>query len=511
MPRTNEIQVLDRREANLSADKLHDFVVEFIMETCNGMEDDFKFDLLHKEEINSLLDSIFPRTGFLYWINQSDIEKVSQLQELSHIILGVGSYNRARDKLSSVNTSIYSSFENGAKPIERKVENEVNCVLERVAAYRKVIDLHIHSLGIHHVLMQRLRDELNYDLQLLSLLQDLQGVLTEMHLTMTKLSERSQEQLQIIFDIIGSESCVPNELVFPDFRNIGLLQKKALTELRKFMAQSKVAEELLARSSKPGYKRTPLGLAALKTDYGLSKIRIMADYCSFLPPNIFTTTSPSSAVEMLYAPNGRSVNPEKIVIIDGKEVSTTKINRLHLNGFCMMSIVCHGGVLLPGDPKAGFVQVGDKTYAFSTTYYFTEFIKSPLDYIIALEKVAIAMPQLVNLLGLQREPKFARLAIPNILDLVNKKPLTHDFATQTSTHIQPEHEFDRDTFFLRMDGYREEGSSSQDRLSIPTVHEVGEGSSQAEEGFPHAAFSITGTTSSGTMFGGMQNMVPNYM
>ncbi|MCO5605253.1 hypothetical protein L7F22_059433 [Adiantum nelumboides] len=63
----------------------------------------------------------------------------------------------------------------------------------------------------------------------------------------------------------------------------------------------------------------------------------------------------------------------------------------------------------------------------------------------------------------------------------------------------------------RMDGYKEEGSSSQDRQSNPTVHEVGEGSSQAEEGFPHAAFSITGTASPGTLFGGMQSMVPNPM
>ncbi|MCO5610244.1 hypothetical protein L7F22_064480 [Adiantum nelumboides] len=62
-----------------------------------------------------------------------------------------------------------------------------------------------------------------------------------------------------------------------------------------------------------------------------------------------------------------------------------------------------------------------------------------------------------------------------------------------------------------MDGYREEGSSSQDRQSIPIVHEVGEGSSQTEEGFPHAAFSITGTVSPGTMFRGMQGMVPNPM
>ncbi|MCO5594537.1 hypothetical protein L7F22_048569 [Adiantum nelumboides] len=63
----------------------------------------------------------------------------------------------------------------------------------------------------------------------------------------------------------------------------------------------------------------------------------------------------------------------------------------------------------------------------------------------------------------------------------------------------------------RMDGYKEEGSSSQDRQSNPTVHEVGKGSSQAEEGFPHAAFSITGTAIPGTLFGGMQSMVPNPM
>ncbi|MCO5604089.1 hypothetical protein L7F22_058247 [Adiantum nelumboides] len=64
---------------------------------------------------------------------------------------------------------------------------------------------------------------------------------------------------------------------------------------------------------------------------------------------------------------------------------------------------------------------------------------------------------------------------------------------------------------MRMDGNKEEGSSSEDRQSNPIVHEVGEGSSQAEEGFPHVAFSITGTASPGTLFGGMQSMVPNPM
>ncbi|MCO5594770.1 hypothetical protein L7F22_048803 [Adiantum nelumboides] len=50
----------------------------------------------------------------------------------------------------------------------------------------------------------------------------------------------------------------------------------------------------------------------------------------------------------------------------------------------------------------------------------------------------------------------------------------------------------------RMDGYREEGSSSQDRQHIPIVHEVGEGSSQAEETFR-------------PVFGGMHDMLSNPM
>ncbi|MCO5568219.1 hypothetical protein L7F22_021915 [Adiantum nelumboides] len=82
---------------------------------------------------------------------------------------------------------------------------------------------------------------------------------------------------------------------------------------------------------------------------------------------------------------------------------------------------------------------------------------------------------------------------------------------QEDTHLRESNLFTNRGNIVRMDGYKEEGSSSQDRQYNPTVHEVGEGSSQVEEGFPHAAFSITGTASPGTLFGGMQSMVPNSM
>lgn len=68
---------------------------------------------------------------------------------------------------------------------------------------------------------------------------------------------------------------------------------------------------------------------------------------------------------------------EKVVIVDGKDASTIKCLRLQLNGFCLMSIIHHGGLLVNGDPKAGLVQVGEKTYSFSTYSYMNEYVSSP--------------------------------------------------------------------------------------------------------------------------------------
>lgn len=121
--------------------------------------------------------------------------------------------SRARGKSTCGNDFPFPDFENEARDMEKRVESELNNVVDRISAYRKAITLHINSLGIHHVIIQRLRDELHFDLQLLSFLQDLQTVLTEMHLRMSKLSERFQEQLEILCATIGLQTCIPNELV----------------------------------------------------------------------------------------------------------------------------------------------------------------------------------------------------------------------------------------------------------------------------------------------------------
>ena len=87
------LQVYDRREMSTTVDELHKLVVDFLKETSKRIDEDMS--VLHNEdEISAAVDSIFPRTGFLCWMNLSDVEKATQMLELSNIVPGIRAYNR---------------------------------------------------------------------------------------------------------------------------------------------------------------------------------------------------------------------------------------------------------------------------------------------------------------------------------------------------------------------------------------------------------------------------------
>ena len=87
------LQVYDRREMSTAVDELHKLVVDFLKETSKRIDEDMSVS--HSEdEISAAVDSIFPRTGFLCWMNLSDVEKATQMLELSNIVSGIRAYNR---------------------------------------------------------------------------------------------------------------------------------------------------------------------------------------------------------------------------------------------------------------------------------------------------------------------------------------------------------------------------------------------------------------------------------
>jgi hypothetical protein len=49
-------------------------------------------------------------------------------------------------------------------------------------------------------------------------------------------------------------------------------------------------------------------------------------------------------------------------------------SQLQLNGYCLMTILNKGTLLLHGDPKAGIAQVGEKNFVFSNADCLNEYV-----------------------------------------------------------------------------------------------------------------------------------------
>lgn len=47
-----------------------------------------------KAELDAALESVFPRKGFLYWMDLPAEEKVLQLEELAQVVMGIRVFNQ---------------------------------------------------------------------------------------------------------------------------------------------------------------------------------------------------------------------------------------------------------------------------------------------------------------------------------------------------------------------------------------------------------------------------------
>ena len=67
---------------------LYSKFVDPFASTIEGAEEEMK------AEIEVALESVFPRKGFLYWMDIAKEEKEVQLQELAEVVTGVRVFNK---------------------------------------------------------------------------------------------------------------------------------------------------------------------------------------------------------------------------------------------------------------------------------------------------------------------------------------------------------------------------------------------------------------------------------
>lgn len=101
LPYSGAGQVVDIRKYYETAEVLRERVIHYLKEYSKHMEEeessfsvDNKNEAVMEAELNAALESVFPRKGFLYWMDLANNEKVLQLEELAEVVVGIRIFNK---------------------------------------------------------------------------------------------------------------------------------------------------------------------------------------------------------------------------------------------------------------------------------------------------------------------------------------------------------------------------------------------------------------------------------
>lgn len=94
----HSVKVIDIRKYYETAEVLRERVIHYLIlynkfvdsnaTAIDGAEKEMK------AELEVALESVFPRKGFLYWMDLAKEEKMLQLQELAEVVMGVRVFNK---------------------------------------------------------------------------------------------------------------------------------------------------------------------------------------------------------------------------------------------------------------------------------------------------------------------------------------------------------------------------------------------------------------------------------
>ncbi|EFJ06493.1 hypothetical protein SELMODRAFT_430641 [Selaginella moellendorffii] len=456
-----QIQVIDMRETFKTVELLHGRILDYMMECGRQIADNVDVTEEMEAEITTTFKSIFPQESCLFWMDLPSAEKERQVVDIAAVIQGVRIYNKHLSKGGKTLSLPFDLYKQEKKMLSEKVLQLLQILNERTHVSASAITLHIHSLGIQHVLIQRLRDELNYHLQAFAILEDFQSFLDERFAFVTDLMDQFSWKLNVLCDIISDRPCVATELVFPQFKALGNLHKSMLEELRLLRAHQRACIPFLSMAAEPQFDCTPTGFANLwkktgwtinyHTDWknsplGLAKLKVLIMYTTFLQKDLYNVTWDEN--DALIKAGSSNEGEGRVLTSCEIDAAFESEREIHLGGYCPVTLAKYRGLLLHGDPDVGLVEFEEKLFAFSTEEDLREFARSPSLFLRTVENVVHKMPQLVHLLRLQQCPKLLSLAISEIIDLLSE-PFSCEFSTQTAIHIGQPHRWTDEAFYER--------------------------------------------------------------
>ncbi len=424
-----------------------------------------------EREIAAALESVFPKIGLKAFMLMEVEDQKLQLGELASIVMGIRLFNRRIGKGGAGIKDIPDMARASAQKLLQVLREEKEVAQATCQEYSSTL-VFAHRCkpgqGPEEAKVERWQDELNNRRQYLSFVSSLEDDAIHALQTLQKLSDQLEDVLMRLQELVGQNSSVSKDQVYPKFDLAAeiwsnLRQEHELIQSRHVVWNSlENFRESFTFTLDAHWLESALQderINSRDVQYGSSKRSILETAPSLESIKASAPPTPATAQDSA-STEGKSAAEDERATAESKTSqvaelltpeSTPEFMNLPLDfqGYCPVTAARRGGLLLPGDPSFGVVRHGETHAVFFSDECAKEFMRDPEGVLQALIAVARRYPELISLLELQRHfPDTFLLSYSRAARNVgsklsgqsaNQKPLMLDAGTETPTHFVERH------------------------------------------------------------------------
>jgi hypothetical protein len=338
-------------------------------------------------QATAALEQVFPQSELPKFITASDEDKKRHLQEHSKLVLGVRIFQTFGGDMADPATNFRMDIPKKLDALRARIQTSIEGINAVILRYGEVLkDEKTENRA-------RLTDELINRQQFLFFYELLLARLGDVAKALERSCQEFDSVMENLRNLMELSDSVPTAKAAPLFAALATVWRAFQNSedlIRNF-------ELLLARLRKHRDTFTP----ALSTG----------------PPDSPTTAArlePEREVRVDQAEIPKIPKESEVTADDAQAVLVQRDadGEFAFNGFCPVTLVLNGGLLLPGDVLLGSVKWERKYYAFVDAEACAKFQSDPAKWHNDAIAVARKHPELVSLLGLQNE--FPNLQAPRI-------------------------------------------------------------------------------------------------
>ncbi|KAL4475445.1 hypothetical protein ABPG72_022080 [Tetrahymena utriculariae] len=339
-----------------------------------------------EKEVAAGLESVIPRAALGPFVSLNPSEKVTQLVELSNLVIGIRLFNKWIQKGGIGLVPFQDLLEYEGRDLIERIRQEAFEVIENCDNYTIFFqNVGPGKIKISDEQFKQYKDELTFLRQYLSYILSIQEDVDISENSVDSNQTRYLKEIKDLETLLKQKSSAPKEQVYPKFATLAQAYIQLLEEKKLCLTRVKLFE--LLQEMRKGFKLT------------LPRNLILT------AKNISQDPSNEEQAEIEYSEDS---GIERLLPKNTPDFMQTPLDYL---GFCLWSIVKRDGLLLPGKPALGVFRYKDKNCVFSDEKSINEFLSDPQQFIQGVINQCRKNPELIHLLRMDDSFKNVNLNI----------------------------------------------------------------------------------------------------